>query len=55
VQREWTIALEEKGISYIDPVPLDSPKLAPPPPELSAKHFNEPILAFLSGKDDTTS
>ncbi len=55
VKREWTIALEEKGISYIYPVPLDSPKLAPPPTELSAKHFNEPILAFLSEKEATTS
>jgi hypothetical protein len=46
VTREWRIALEEKGINYIDPVPLDPPDVAPPPPELAARHFNDGILAF---------
>jgi HEAT repeat protein len=46
VQREWHMALEEKGLDYIDPVPLDPPDEAPPPPELAALHFNDKFLAL---------
>ena len=46
VEVEWRCALETKGIDFIDPVPLVSPDVVPPPPELAAKHFNDWTLAF---------
>jgi len=48
VEKEWRCALETKGIEFIDPVPLVSPDLAPPPAELGAIHFNDWHLAFMS-------
>lgn len=45
VEREWRTALRLKGLDGIDPVPLESPKKAPPPAELRALHFNEWTLA----------
>ena len=39
-------ALEKRGLGFIDPVPLESPQLSPPPVELASKHFNDPWLAF---------
>jgi len=54
VEREWKWALESKGLSFIDPVPLVSPQEVPPPTELNTKHFNDVYLAYISaGKDDT--
>ncbi|MDX2151757.1 MAG: toll/interleukin-1 receptor domain-containing protein [Bryobacteraceae bacterium] len=48
VNKEWQCALQSKGLSFINPVPLQPPDLAPPPAELKAhKHFNDPILAFV--------
>jgi len=47
VEREWRWALERKGLDFIDPVPLEGPQYAPPPDELAAKHFNDPLLAFI--------
>jgi hypothetical protein len=47
VEKEWRCALEKKGLDFIDPVPLQSPEIAPPPPELAAKHFDDPLLAFM--------
>jgi molecular chaperone DnaK len=47
VEREWRCALETRGLDFIDPVPLVSPELVPPPAELAAKHFNDWILAFI--------
>lgn len=41
VEREWRCALQTRGLDFIDPVPLDPPDEAPPPPELSSKHFND--------------
>ena len=41
VDKEWRTALMLRGIDYIDPVPLQLPALAPPPPELSDLHFND--------------
>lgn len=46
VEKEWRCALKERGIEFIDPVPLESPRESPPPPELSALHFNDWELAF---------
>ncbi len=48
VEKEWRCALRTRGLDFIDPVPLVSPELVPPPPELAAKHFNDWTLAFLS-------
>ncbi len=47
VEREWKMALSKRGIDYIDPVPLDSPDLAPPPKELGKLHFNDAYLAHI--------
>lgn len=46
VEREWRFALEHKGLKCIDPVPLESPDVAEPPPELAQLHFNEWTLAY---------
>ena len=48
VDKEWHWALAAKGQDFIDPVPLQKPELAPPPKELAAKHFNDPLLAFIA-------
>jgi hypothetical protein len=37
----------QRGIEFIDPVPLVSPEVVPPPAELAAKHSNDWMLAFL--------
>lgn len=55
VEKEWRYAYQSRGIDFIDPVPLESPVLAPPPPELSKKHFNEPILSQFSQSDHTAA
>jgi hypothetical protein len=49
VEREWRCALNERGMGFIDPVPLQSPKEAPPPRELRSLHFNDWMLAFQRG------
>jgi len=46
VEKEWRYALQERGLDFIYPVPLETPKFAPPPMELEAKHFYDPLLAF---------
>jgi len=50
VEKEWRCALSVRGIDFIDPCPLVSPDVAPPPPELSSKHFNDWVLAFMRAK-----
>ena len=44
VENEWTYALEKKGLSFIAPVPLDPPKICPPPAQL--KELNFTVRAF---------
>jgi hypothetical protein len=39
---------EVNNRDFIDPVPLEGPEYAPPPRELAAKHFNDPLLAFMA-------
>ena len=46
VEREWRFALSKRGLAFIDPVPLEDVSEVPPPPELAALHFSDPILAF---------
>ncbi len=47
VEKEWKCAYKHKGIDFIDPVPLESPEHVPPPSELSGKHFNDWVLAYV--------
>lgn len=55
VNREWRYALQQKGLEFIDPVPLESPRIAPPPPELSVeKHFDDWVLAFTAYERQAT-
>jgi len=53
VEKEWRCALRERGIEFIDPIPLESPQESPPPVELSALHFNDWELAFRRGKSSS--
>jgi hypothetical protein len=46
VEKEWRCAVETRGIGFIDPVPLVSPEIVPPPKELGELHFNDWVLAF---------
>ena len=46
VRHEWQVALEKKGLEVINPVPLEPPSVAPPPPELASLHFNDWTLAI---------
>jgi len=41
---EWRTALDKKGLAAIQPMPLEAPQTAPPPPELSSLHFNDLYL-----------
>lgn len=50
VDWEWRYAWQQKGDPGVDPVPLISPRVVGPPQELSAKHFNEWMLAYMSGQ-----
>ena len=47
VDLEWRIALDRNGLGRINPVPLESPDMAPPPSELAALHFNDWMLPYL--------
>lgn len=47
VDREWRYALEYKGLSFIEPIPIDPPNICPPPKELSSKHFNDRSLLYI--------
>lgn len=48
VEREWRMALQHKGIQAIDPIPLVSPEVIAPPPELAGDlHFNDWVLAYM--------
>lgn len=41
VDREWRYAYQHRGLEFIDPVPLEPSRNAPPPDELKMKHFND--------------
>lgn len=49
VDAEWRLAYDQKGIGFIEPVPLETPDIAPVPDELQSKHFND--LLLLMGKN----
>ena len=48
VDAEWHYALERKGIESIEPVPIESPEVCPPPEELRRKHFNDRLLYIIN-------
>lgn len=48
VEKEWRCALSTRGLDFIDPFPLESPDVVPPPSELSRKQFNDWVLSFRS-------
>lgn len=48
VDMEWRFALRERGLDFIDPVPLEPPAFAEPPTELASKHFNGPLLPYMA-------
>ena len=47
VDMEWRYALESKGEESIEPIPIDSPDVCPPPIELQQKHFNDKMLFII--------
>jgi serine/threonine protein kinase len=51
VEREWRYALEHRGLDFINPLALEDPRLVSPPPELSSKHFNDMLLAFIKAEE----
>jgi hypothetical protein len=51
VEREWRTALDKKGLAFIHPIPLEDPRQAHPPDELSSLHFNDIYLAILKTSD----
>ncbi|MBR2259984.1 MAG: toll/interleukin-1 receptor domain-containing protein [Blautia sp.] len=48
VDAEWRYALEQKGADCIEPVPIESPDICPPPAELNFKHFNDKLLYIIN-------
>jgi len=48
VEKEWKFALKSHGLDFIQPVPLEPPKVTPPPKQLSSKHFNDLSLIALN-------
>jgi serine/threonine protein kinase len=51
VEREWRYALKLRGLDFINPLPLEDPRGVPPPAELSSKHFNDMLLAFIKAEE----
>ena len=50
VEREWRLALESRGLDYIDPIPLEEPESVPPPSELNDLHFSDAYLAYMKDR-----
>lgn len=48
VEAEWKYALQNKGINSIEPIPIESPDVCPPPAELQNKHFNDKMLYIIN-------
>ena len=54
VKKEWEYALNNRGIDFINPIPLESPDVVPPPPELGQLlHFGDWTLAYKRSKTVT--
>ena len=41
VEKEWRYALKTRGLGIIQPIPLESPDIAPPPLELASLQFED--------------
>jgi hypothetical protein len=56
---EWKTALNHRGVSGIDPHPLDPVSLAQPPEELGSLHFGDPHMlarkAYVDGDASSTA
>ncbi|NRF72300.1 toll/interleukin-1 receptor domain-containing protein [Aquincola sp. S2] len=50
VDREWRYAYQERGLDFIDPFPLEDPRLVPPPTELERLHFNSAYLSHINAE-----
>lgn len=48
VDMEWRYALKNKGLEAIEPIPIESPDVCPPPEELYSKHFNDSLLYIIN-------
>jgi len=46
VDREWRYALANKGLDFIEPVPIEPPSVCQLPRELSSKSFHERSLFY---------
>lgn len=46
VRKELDYALSQKTVEYIEPIPLESPEVCPPPECLMCKHFNDWTLRY---------
>ena len=55
VEKEWRLGLRQKGIRFIDPFPLESPAVVPPPAELSTLHFNDRYLVHILAQQQIDS
>ncbi len=51
VNKEWRYALESKGEDGIEPVPIETPDICPPPAELKNKHFNDRMLYIIKATE----
>lgn len=52
VDTEWRYAFEKKGADCIEPIPIESPDVCPPPEELKHKHFNDKLLYIINTQDE---
>jgi hypothetical protein len=48
VAKELAYAMEKKGATAVEPVPLEEPSVCPPPESLQDRHFNDWTLRYLS-------
>ena len=52
VDWEWRCGYQERGVDFIDPCPLISPDIIPPPKELADNlHFNDWVLAYMRNRN----
>ncbi len=55
VEREWRRAIDTRGLGFICPIPLEDPRFAKPPAELSELHFNDWCLAIIQSEQAMAS
>lgn len=53
VRWEWKTALKKRGVSGIDPHPLDPVSEAKPPRELNSLHFGDPYMLIRKASQET--